>query len=760
MKQRRRDGGMETGLRRLSAGLGCAVLLTLFSAGPAAAQLLPADFFAAIPAPGSPAEVEANSLAYDSRTDVITAEGRVLMNYDGYQLSCDDLRYEQGSGDLVCIGNARVVDPDGNVFTADRMELTGGMKIAVIEALSVTTRDGALITARNVNFSMELETVLTEASYAPCGLCIDEKGNRIGWKVRAARIVQDPVIKAVTLEKPQLEVLGVPVAWLPWLSLPDPTQSRSSGFRLPGVDYKSDLGLVVRAPYFVAIGDDTDLLLTPQLMSRQGFLMAAEWEQRFDYGVFNLAASGLYQLDRSAFAGEVGDRDWRGAIQSSARFQVIDTWTAGWSYTAFTDAAYLDDYDFNDDDILVNEIYGTHLSDDYYADLRVQEYLRLGNFGDADQDQQALALPNARTEAYFNLDSNGQVRVSTSLLGVMRDADSLATYGATNYVFGNEGEKLHATVEASWQNQIITSSGLVVTPFLGIRGDAASFSGDGSPADASLFEATPIAAIDVRFPMIASNGADSHLFEPIAQMVYRGSETTLAGITNDNAHSFVLDDTNIFSYNRFTGTDRQETGLRANLGARYLANLSDGGWFEIVGGQSFHLAGVNALGIGDEVNTGVSTGLGSDASYVVLGARGSLSEGTEFGGKLQLDPSGPRVARAGFGGDIALGENLSIGSEYFYMAADTALGVPDDQHEFTVRGTAPLPADYWVANGSLSWDIAAGEWLEATGELLYDDGYFLAGAYAKATGPTHRNPDDVSFGVKLLLRGPGEQDGL
>src|SRR5690606_32119736 len=129
----------------------------------------------------------------------------------------------------------------------------------------------------------------------------------------------------------------------------------------------------------------------------------------------------------------------------------------------------------------------------------------------------------------------------------------------------------------------------------GTEGDPPA--GMAEPLDELLFNATPIAAMDVRWPLMATNGADSHLLEPIAQLVWRGSDTTRVGITNDNAHSFVLDDTNIFSYNRFTGSDRQETGLRANIGARYLASFSRGQWLELIAGQSFHLAGVNAMGV-------------------------------------------------------------------------------------------------------------------------------------------------------------------
>ncbi|OEO31330.1 hypothetical protein VW23_016730 [Devosia insulae DS-56] len=761
----RRDRGLGMCLRQF----GVALVLALVAASPAAAQFLPEGFFATLPEPGAPAKVEANVLSYDKSSDVISAQGRVLMQYEGYSIACDDLRYEQQTGNLNCIGNVQLVDPAGTKYTAETIEVTGGMKQAFLQSLTLTTTDGARITASDVRYSSTLETVLNQATYTPCGECIDAKGNRVGWKVKAAKLIQNAETRTIYFEQPSLEVLGIPVAWLPWLSLPDPSAKQSNGFMLPRVNYKQVYGGRITAPYFINIGEDTEILLAPSLMSRQGFLMAAEWQQQFDYGSFTVKASGLYQLDPGAFS-ELGNREWRGAIQSSGRFQPIADWTVGWSYSAFTDAAYFDDYDFSTADWVTNEVYATHLSTDFYADLRVQEFLKLGQYGtiaaaDLAQSQQAATLPNARGNGYFDFGDWGQVRANGNLLGVYRAENSSALYGGIPYVFGYEGAKTHASGELSWQNQIIAPGGVVVTPYLGLRADITNYDsgdlgnpvvGDPEPAEQFLFAATPIAAVDFRWPLFAANGLDTHLLEPIAQLVYRGSDTSLVGITNDNAHSFVLDDTNIFSYDRFTGTDRQETGLRANVGARYLANFSGGQWLEIVGGQSFHLAGVNAFAVDDPVNTGVSSGLEDTASYVVLGARGSPYAGLTLGAKLQVDPDGPRVARAGLGGNYAFGP-YSVGSDYVYLPADAATGVLADQHEVTLRGSTPLPLDYWRAIGSVSWDIAASEWLEARGELIYDDGYFLAGGFAQANGATHETPNSVTFGVQFKLKAPGAQ---
>lgn len=725
----------------------------LMAASPALAQLLPAGFFDRIPpAPGGQAAVEADMLSYDGVADIITASGNVAMRYSGYDITGDRLTYNQRTGDMTVSGRAVVRDPDGTVYIADEIVVTGEMKNATLKAMTLVNEDGSIITADNADHRSELETILTEAMYSPCGLCIDSKGRRIGWQVKAAKMTRFKARGAVELEQPRLELLGVPVAWLPWLSIPDPSQPRRTGFRLPSLDYSEGRGATLTVPYYIAIDENSEVLLLPTLMSRQGFWMGAEWTQRLPgVGEFEVNASGLYQLDPGAFAGTVGDTQWRGALQTTGRFTPIETWTAGWSYTAFTDAAYLKDYDFTDAGTLVNEAYATHLSTDHYADIRVQDFLSLGpNVTEVQQDRQATTLPNARYESVTELGGDmGRVEASAGLLNLHRKADQVITRGGVDHVLGLAGTKTHLDVEAAWHKQFIAPGGVLVTPYLGLRADAALYDGESlnpvAPADQTLLSATPIAAMDVRWPLMAHVGADSHLLEPIAQIVYRGSDTTAVGITNDNAQSFVFDDTNLFSYNRFSGSDRQETGLRANLGGRYQANLANGGWVEVVAGQSFQLAGLNALGVGDHAQTGTVTGLGDAVSYAVLSARGGLGPITA-GAKLQIDTSDFSIARAAtafaFNQDRWL-----LGGDYIYVRDEPSLGLTDPIHQVVGRIGVPLD-DYWRMTGSVGWDIASNSWIETRAGVVYDDGYLVYGLNGKAT------PTALEAAVVFRLKGP------
>ncbi len=635
--------------------------------------------------------------------------------------------------------------------------MNGPLKTAFIQSLTVTTAEGARVTADDVHYGDALQTILTNAAYSPCGLCIDKQGQKIGWEVKAARMVYDHANASVTLDQPSLSLLGIPVAWLPWFWIPDPSQPRATGLRMPSIGGDGQRGVTATVPYFIPVGDDIDVILSPTLMSRQGAMLGADVKWHLgDLGEIDVSANGGYQLDPGAYAGTVGDRNWRGAIQTTGHFTPAANWTAGWSYSAFTDDQYLTDYQLTDQTTLTNEIYATRLTDDTWFDARIQSFHRLGNYTPTDDAKQALVLPKLSYDHVQDLAPGyGRLHLTGELLDVTRAADDSTSFNGVPYDFGLAGDKEHLMLEGGWENQFILPGGLAATPYLAGRVDVANYDGGSlytgppaAPPASYLFSTTPIAALDVRWPLIASDGGATHLIEPIAQLVYRGSSTTDVGITNDDAQSFVFDDTNLFSYNRFSGIDRQETGLRANLGGHYLGNFGDGSWLDLVAGESFQLAGLDAFGVTDTAQVGTATGLGSTASYFVAGARGGFQNGVTLGGKLQVDTATPAVTRAGFGVDYEPGKHqFSAGADYVFVAANPALGVVTDEHQISGHVGVPI-TDYWTVNGALAYDLAAMNWASVTAGATYDDGYLTYGASASAT------PTSWGLGVQFKLNGP------
>jgi len=216
------------------------------SSRPERIKLLPDDFFDSFPT--SRAEnisVEADNMIFDADANRITARGNVRLSYQGYLASADRAVYNRNSGDLVLLGNAVIRDPENVVYTGSRIEVSGDFKRAMVSALEMQTPDGALITAENADYRDNIEAILNNGSYAPCGLCIDDKGRKIGWRIKAAKIILNQEEQTLYMELPQLELLGQPIAMLPFLWMPDPTNPRAPGFRFPRFDYGEEFGVRV-----------------------------------------------------------------------------------------------------------------------------------------------------------------------------------------------------------------------------------------------------------------------------------------------------------------------------------------------------------------------------------------------------------------------------------------------------------------------------------------------------------------------------------
>ena len=79
-------------------------------------------------------------------------------------------------------------------------------------------------------------------------------------------------------EDATVDFFGLPMAYFPFLSTPDPTVKRKSGFLFPTFTSGTAYGVGVTLPYYLALAPNYDLTLYPTYTSQQGFLMEADWE--------------------------------------------------------------------------------------------------------------------------------------------------------------------------------------------------------------------------------------------------------------------------------------------------------------------------------------------------------------------------------------------------------------------------------------------------------------------------------------------------
>ncbi len=204
---------------------------------------------------------------------------------------------------------------------------------------------------------------------------------------------------------------------------------------------------------------------------------------------------------------------------------------------------------------------------------------------------------------------------------------------------GAAGTMNRASTIISWRRQFIDPIGQAWTPFVSAQFDVIAnrletssyatdpyrvfgntiFGNDKQSnfvnANQNAVRAMPSIGIEYRFPLVASTSNATHLFEPIAQIIASPNEARIGKLINEDSHGLVFSDSNLFSLNRFSGYDRTEGGVRANVGAQYTMTLNNGGYLNALLGQSYHLAGRNSFASRGIFGTDlVNTGLNSDST--------------------------------------------------------------------------------------------------------------------------------------------------
>ncbi len=323
--------------------------------------------------------VEADQLVQNEDKNTVSAEGNVRIYYDGRTLEADKVVYNKTTKRLFATGHAKLTEKDGTIYHGDEFDLTDDFRDGFAESLRADTKDKTHFSAPRME-RIDGDSVFDKGTYTACDACKDHPDRPPLWRVRAKKIIHKDEERTVYYEGAYLEFLGIPVAYTPFLSAPDPTVEKKSGVLSPHTFYKSQLGYGVGVPIFYNLAPDYDLTLTPTAFTQQGFFGAGEFRQRTANGMYYIQASGIDEAHPGAFTQGpygAGNRSLRGDINTKGDFTINHYWKFGWNITALSDKYYLYDYSVPSSTISANyfsesisTIYLTGQGDRSFFDLR------------------------------------------------------------------------------------------------------------------------------------------------------------------------------------------------------------------------------------------------------------------------------------------------------------------------------------------------------------------------------------------------------
>jgi len=537
-----------------------------------------------------PAAFSADSMTHDNDLGIITARGHVEINQTDRTLIADLISYDQTHDLIRASGNVTLHRSNGDVVFASSMEITGDLKNGLIEDLKAVLIDKSRFAASKAKLVNDETMIMDRVVYTRCEACKTDPTRPLLWQIKSVKVVHDRVNKIVQYQDSWLEVAGIPVMYMPYLSHPDPTVKRKTGFLSPSGGGSSNLGFTIKTPYFYVLDDNSDVTLTPIITSAEYGAVAGQYRGRFTKGEVLTNASLAYD----------SKKDVLGHVQASANFDLNRKWRWGANLDRAISDTYMRRYGFGGTDTLTSKAFMEGFQGNDYTSISALSFQGLRATDNSKTTPVALPIVNYNHQGDPNrLGAYNAVDVNVAMLTREQGISSK-----------------RISVKPSWNLPYIAPKGDIykLSTSMGVDFFHASNvpvpAARGTSYNGAALRLTPQVALDWSWPMAKRTGTVTQVFEPVGQVVaspYGGNSYKMA---NEDSKDFDFNDANLFSTNRFTGFDRVESGPRANYGLKWSVTGDQGGMTSMMMGQSYRVKADDTFKVGSGLENNFSDYVG------------------------------------------------------------------------------------------------------------------------------------------------------
>ena len=502
---------------------------------------------------------------------VLVATGHVEVLYKGQHLIATRISYDRIANRLTIDGPIRIDDGKGSVFLASQADLKADLSEGILtSARLVLNQKLQLAAATMLRSDGGSITAMRQVVASSCTICAGSTTPL--WEIRAREVVHDATAQQIFFSDAMLRLYGLPVLYLPYLRIPDPTLTRTTGFLIPKIRSTSALGTGLKLPYFITLGPSRDLLLTPYLTTRSDLSLALRYRQAFN--------TGTVQVDGAISHDDLGPANPRGYLAATGTFALPRNFKLAFYGIGISDPAYLSDYAISSADRLDSYIDLTKVHRDLYFSARLDglHSIRAG--------ESNLTLPSVITGMTFHR------RFLPAILGGEGEFEigTFSSYRASTSPLDTSGDGIadgrdlgRISLKGDWRRNWTASNGIELSTIADVSGDYYSIQQDAIYAG-QPHRLTGTAAVELRWPWVKANAAGvTQLIEPVVQLV--AAPRPDSNIPNEDSTLVEFDESNLFALDRFPGSDAFEAGPRANIGLNYLRSDPKGWTLGITAGR-------------------------------------------------------------------------------------------------------------------------------------------------------------------------------
>lgn len=515
----------------------------------------------------------ADQMSYDRANDTIEAHGNVEVFHDGMKLTAPSVVYDGISGRVSVAGPIVLFDEaSGSTTFGEFADLSADMQNFIISAARHILADELQVASQQMERREGRYTEWTPIVASYCQVCEDRPTPL--WEIRARRATHDQIERMIYFRHAQFRVAGVPLAYTPYLSVPDPTVARATGFVRSSIRSSTATGTTLRLPYFIVTGDHSDLTLTPGITIAGNVnpinTLEGRYRQSLAYGDFEINAA----ITRDNLT-NVRDRAY---LFANGGFSYPSGWNLSFQLQTASDRQYLQNYNFFNGSTrtftgeVLNFATSTLVSNLNISRIRSDEIVQFNaTFLDT------LQAPTTTTD-HPSRKIDGEYARWFELNGIPGDFlfSTIAQSDYNEYGPNNARQRdiARAFIGLKWGETWSLGGGLLLDTELASFGDFYRIRDDATlPPNQSSTSALAVATLRWPFEWTTA-GATRHSFEPYIRQLAYDAETMRIPDVDGTIDAF--DPNGRFGLNRFRRFDRNRDLALTEVGVSYMTRLTNG----------------------------------------------------------------------------------------------------------------------------------------------------------------------------------------
>ena len=480
----------------------------------------------------------------------LVASGAVTVWYEDRKVTASSITYASQNNKLIIRGPIRIIDNQSTMILADQAELSEDLKVGIIKSAKIILGYQVQIAAAKV---LQKDARYSEAfniAATSCHVCLNKTPL---WQIRARKIVQDKFEKQIYFEHAQLRVLDIPVFYLPFMRLPDPSLKRATGLLAPKLKTSSVLNTGIKIPYFIRLNKHKDFTITPFYSPKTKTI---EYRYRQAY------TSGFMLIEGALTSDALIPNKNRGYILSDTSLILQNGYNLGIQLQAVSDPSYLFEYDFAQLDRLNTKLELSRSMRYQNSEVKLSNYHSLRE--NENNATQPTLVAEGAIESRLNPDMiKGEIGLEANFLKSYRYSD-LNNDGPDSDTLVDGYDTTRLSLLSNWDHGWEIANGIILhfENEFGLSQYYVQQHADIGPKATRMFG---VGAVGLRWPWyrINSNGGIG-IVEPQIQLVR--SVSSNSAVPNDDSTQVEFDEGNLFRLNRAPGLDLIENGSRLNVG--------------------------------------------------------------------------------------------------------------------------------------------------------------------------------------------------